>query len=277
MAVEFSVIIPTFRRPDLLRQAALSVLTQRDVSLELIIVDDSPEQSAKPVADSLGDVRVRYLANPRPSGGRPSVVRNLALKHASGDYVHFLDDDDLLPVDDHYATVRTAFTERPDIGLVFGRIQPFGDCSPSQLMGERAYFERAARRAAACATFGPRWGFTAEMLFGRALLVCSAASVRRACAEAVGGFDPEIRLMEDADFNLRIIREFGGHFLDRTVLNYRIGSPSLMHDPDLAPAHRAEIRAGCRRFRSKYQAERGVFEFCLMTLLSRGAMPLIRA
>jgi len=44
------------------------------------------------------------------------------------------------------------------------------------------------------------------MLFDSALLVCSASIDRRACVGALKGFDPEIHLMEDADFHLRVMR-----------------------------------------------------------------------
>lgn len=274
MAAEFSVVIPTFRRAAQLREAAMSVLAQRDVKVELFVVDDSPEGSAREVVDSLNDPRVNYIQNPRPTGGAPSLVRNIGLSHAGGEYVHFLDDDDIVP-DGHYLTVRHAFVDHPDVGIVFGRIEPFGDCSPEQLEHERRYFRNAARRAAACQRLGKRWGFASEMLFGRAMLVCSAGVVRRKCAVALNGFDPTIRLMEDADFNIRMMREFGSYFINTTVLKYRIGSPSLMHNPNRNTENLAEVRECCRRFRNKYRAEKGAIEFYALALLCRTVLKLI--
>jgi hypothetical protein len=67
------------------------------------------------------------------------------------------------------------------------------------------------------------------MLSDKALLVCSASVLRRECVEQLNGFDPDIRLMEDADFHVRATRKFGAHFIDHTAIKYRIGSPSLMH------------------------------------------------
>jgi glycosyltransferase involved in cell wall biosynthesis len=94
MSIEFSVIIPTYRRPRELRDALNSVLSQLDVSVEIIVVDDSPEGSAREVIDALSDPRVKYFKNPSPTGGIPSVVRNLAWPHAKGMFIHFLDDDE---------------------------------------------------------------------------------------------------------------------------------------------------------------------------------------
>ena len=272
--MDVSVIVPTFRRPASLRQTVASVLAQDGVEMEVFVVDDSPEGSARGAIDAINDRRVQYILNPKPTGGVPSVVRNLALPLARGDLVHFLDDDDTIPAG-HYLAVKQAFAARPDVGLVFGRIEPFGDCTPEQLENEKLYFRRAAVKAAACQRLGVRWGFTAQMLFGTALLVCSAAVVRRHAAVALNGFDTRIRLMEDADYNMRVMRDYGALFLDRTVLNYRIGSPSLMHDPNPDPAQVAEVREGCRQFRAKYRAQHGAAEFYALALLSRTLLKVL--
>jgi hypothetical protein len=60
------------------------------------------------------------------------------------------------------------------------------------------------------------------------------------------GFDPEIRSMEEPGFHLRVMREFGAHFLNRTTIRYRIGSPSQMHSPNPTPSQRQEEISGCR-------------------------------
>ncbi len=260
MAAEFSIIIPTFRRPAQLRVALESVLAQDGVNIEVFVVDDSPEGSARDVVETLADSRVAYRKTPEPTGGRPSIVRNLAIAEASGDYLHFLDDDDLVP-EGHYLRVKRAFLDHPDVGMVFGRIEPFGDCSPEQMAHERLYFSNAARNAAAWGRIGTRWGFVSEMLFGGTLLVCSAAVVRRACAVRLNGFDPTIRLMEDADFNTRMMRAFGALYLDDIVLKYRIGSPSLMHDPHPDAVQLAREREGRLQSRNRYRQERGSIEY----------------
>lgn len=146
MSIDVSVVIPTFRRNQELAEAIASVQAQQGVSLEILVVDDSPEGSAQPVAESLGDRRLCYLRNLHPTGGIPSVARNLGWPRASGRFVHFLDDDDIVPAG-HYAAVIAAFASRPEVGLVFGRVEPFGVCPEAQLQHERRYFAQAARNA----------------------------------------------------------------------------------------------------------------------------------
>jgi glycosyltransferase involved in cell wall biosynthesis len=268
VAIDFSVVIPTFRRPRELLEAIASALDQRGVTVEVLVIDDSAEGSAEEPVKGLRDSRVRYLRNPVPSGGMPSQVRNMGWPLASGAFVHFLDDDDAV-AEGHYSAVKAVFESRPRVGLVFGRIEPFGSGPASQLEHERAYFAAAARKAAACRRFGVRWAYVGRMLFDTALLVCSASVVRRQCVISLGGFDPRIRLLEDADFHIRAMREFGAYFMDRTAVHYRIGSPSLMHSPNPSQLQLDEEEAGRRKIRESYRAERGKLEWYALALFAR--------
>lgn len=266
--VDVSVVIPTFRRNRELAEAIASVRRQQGVTFEILVVDDCPEGGARTVVEELNDGRVSYQRNPNPTGGVPSVVRNLAWPHARGRYVHFLDDDDMVP-DGHYAAVMAAFARDPEVGLVFGRVEPFGTGPETQLQHERQFFTRASRSAMWCARFGRRRAFAGQMLFDMPLLVCGAAVVRRECVAGVGGFDPDIRLMEDADFNARVMRKYGARFVDRAALHYRIGYPSLMHSPSPPPAQLELQREGRRRMRAKYRHEHGAFDFYSLALFTR--------
>jgi hypothetical protein len=106
-------------------------------------------------------------------------------------------------------------------------------------------------------------------LFDLPILVCSAGVVRRECVAGVGGFDPSIRLMEDADFNVRVMRKYGACFLDRLALRYRVGFPSLMHAPNPPQSQIQMQHEGRRRMQVKYRRERGLFEFYALALFTR--------
>jgi glycosyltransferase involved in cell wall biosynthesis len=267
-ACELSVIIPTFRRPKTLRATLLSVLAQRDVALEILVVDDCAQGSAAPVVAELGDARVVYLSNPQTSGGRPGLVRNLGWSRANGRYLHFLDDDDRVPPG-LYAQALAAFAASADIGVVFGRVEPFGEVA-SEVSRERQFFAAAARSADARRRFGRRLGYTAHLLFHPTLLVCGAALVRRECVTAVGGFDAELKLMEDIDFYARVIRRFGAQYLDCVALHYRIG-PSLMHRPGLQPT----IERSYQHIYAKYRREWGLLDFLSVKLFARTVLEVL--
>jgi glycosyltransferase involved in cell wall biosynthesis len=274
VSIDFSVIIPTFRRPGELLEAISSVLRQRGASVEIFVVDDSPEGSAEEAVRNLADPRVTYLKNPNPTGGFPSVVRNIGWPLGRGKFVHFLDDDDVV-TDGYYAAVKEAFAARLDVGLVFGRIEPFGNGPAAQLEHERRYFADAARKAASSGRFGPRLAFAGRMLFDKALLVCSASVIRRECLVRLRGFDPEIRLMEDADYHLRAIRQCGTFFLDRAAIYYRVGSPSLMHSAEPTQTQKQEQRLGHKQMQLKYLKRYGALEFYALALFTRTLLEIL--
>jgi GT2 family glycosyltransferase len=274
VSIDFSIVIPTFRRPVQLIEAISSVLRQRDVSIEVFVVDDSPEGSAERAVKGLSDSRITYVKNPNPTGGVPSVVRNIGWPLATGTFVHFLDDDDIV-TDGHYAAVKAAFAANPTIGVVFGRIEPFGGGPAVQLGRERRYFADAAKKARISGRFGSRFAFTGRMLFDKALLVCSSSVIRRECVARLGGFDPSIRLMEDADFHVRAMRVCGVLFLDRAAIRYRVGSPSLMHSPNPTEAQKLGERLGHRQMQLKYRKEYGAFEFYALALFTRTILKII--
>ena len=66
-----SVVIPTFRRLGPLQEAIESALHQQGVDVEVIVVDDSPEGSARDAVLAYRHERVRYAQPETPSGGRP--------------------------------------------------------------------------------------------------------------------------------------------------------------------------------------------------------------
>jgi glycosyltransferase involved in cell wall biosynthesis len=274
VSIDFSVVIPTFRRPSELTEAISSALGQHEVSIEVIVVDDSPEGSAEEVVKGFADSRITYLRNPAPTGGIPSVVRNIGWPLAGGKYVHFLDDDDIV-AEGHYAAVKAAFAANPSVGLVFGRIEPFGAGPAEQLEHERRYFAEAARKAAVSGRFGSRVAFAGHMLFDGALLVCSASVVRRRCLARLEGFDPSIRLKEDVDFHLRAMRECGVLFLNRVAIRYRVGSPSLMHSPNPTQAQKQDERLGHRQMQVKYRKQHGALEFYALAIFARTVLKLL--
>ena len=90
----FSVIIPTYQRKGMLREAIASVLQQTIKDLECIVVDDA---SPDPVHINISDSRVRCVRRGNNGGQAASI--NTGLRYARGKFVSFLDDDDLFTED----------------------------------------------------------------------------------------------------------------------------------------------------------------------------------
>jgi glycosyltransferase involved in cell wall biosynthesis len=87
----FSVIIPTYNRAALLAQSIQSVLDQNLGDFELIVVDDGSEDATPEVLRSFGD-RINFL---KQQNRGPGAARNAACARARGEYLAFLDSDDV--------------------------------------------------------------------------------------------------------------------------------------------------------------------------------------
>ncbi len=112
--MKFSIITPTFRRPELLTRTVNSLLSQTYSDWEMIIVNDSPKEEAyTSFASSINDPRIHYHVNLINKGVNFS--RNYAIDHVSADskWVIFLDDDDYLSPDT-LTTLRNLILINPD-------------------------------------------------------------------------------------------------------------------------------------------------------------------
>jgi glycosyltransferase involved in cell wall biosynthesis len=90
---EVSVVIPTHDRSDLLSLTLRTVLWQRDVDLEIIVVDDGSTDDTVHMVEGIGDQRILLLHHVVAQG--VSAARNRGIGEARGEWIAFLDDDDL--------------------------------------------------------------------------------------------------------------------------------------------------------------------------------------
>lgn len=268
--VDVSVVVPTFRREKLVVEAVASALAQKGVALDVLVLDDSPEGSARDVIAAIGDPRVQYVKRDTPSGGRPAVPRNEGLLRARGRFVHFLDDDDRLA--DGALRALLEPLQRSGAGVSFGVVEAFGD-DAGAVAKERRHFQRSA--AFARASDDSRFLLTREGLFGPAPIICSSCLFRRQAALEVGGFDPRIAVYEDVELFVRAARAHGAVFVDHPVLHRRTGLPSLSRDAQ------AELtRASYREIHASYRRRFGAVEFYALKLTAKVAarvMPIAAA
>jgi GT2 family glycosyltransferase len=211
-----SVIIPTHDRAELVIHAIESVLGQTYGKLEAIVVDDgSADDTAKAVATS-NDDRVRYIRIPH--SGLPAVARNAGLRIAQGEYVAFLDSDDLW-YPEKLALQVACFARSPEVGLV---------CSNALRLRE-AEDVRGARSELYLKPGQGHSGRVLEALLRDNFVIASTAMVRRACLEQAGVFDesPSLLAGEDYDLWLRVAAIAEVRYLDQPLAAYRESGASV--------------------------------------------------
>ena len=124
-----SVVISTFDRPKMLREAIASVLAQDFRDWELIVVDDCSDTAKAVAREFMAEGRfqghrVRVLSTDAPSGYQ-CVPKNVGVLHSRGSYVAYLDDDNLWDTD-HLATCVDTI-ERLGTDAVYSRWRYTGD------------------------------------------------------------------------------------------------------------------------------------------------------
>jgi len=87
-----TVVIPTFNRPDMLKDAINSVRRQTVQDIEIIVVNDGGEDISE-LASSFNDNRIKFITHPTNKG--LAAARNTGIRNASAQYIALLDDDDL--------------------------------------------------------------------------------------------------------------------------------------------------------------------------------------
>jgi glycosyltransferase involved in cell wall biosynthesis len=110
-----SVVMPVYNGEAFLGEALDSVFAQDYAPVEVIVVNDGSTDGSAAVAQSYPDVRYFEQAN-----GGPSAARNHAISHATGDYVAFVDSDDVVPPTK--LSIQVGYLEEhPDVACVLGR------------------------------------------------------------------------------------------------------------------------------------------------------------
>lgn len=112
-----SVIIPTYNRSNLVREAVESVLRQTFTDFELIVVDDGSTDDTREVIGSIMDDRIRYFYKLNGGGGS---ARNRGLIESQGEYIAFLDHDDLWP-ENHLSIMLQKLEEKREYGMAYSR------------------------------------------------------------------------------------------------------------------------------------------------------------
>jgi GT2 family glycosyltransferase len=191
--MRISVVVPTFDRPDSLRRCLAALRCQSHVDREVIVVDDAPSESARPLlaAEFAG---FRYLSQPHRG---PAAARNLGLAAASADVIAFTDDDCCAP-DDWLARLADGYARYPAVAGVGGGLTAPPEVLAANVFAQyERYLSEHQYHAGADEVLGgfdcPAGG-TANMSYTRAAL------------ESVGGFDTgfPVPAGEDADLKLRL-------------------------------------------------------------------------
>src|SRR5688572_6318984 len=197
-----SVVIATYNMARFLPLALRSALGQSYENIEVLVIDDGSQDDTRAVMEPFrSDRRVRYVF--RQNGGQAS-AKNHGIRQAQGEYVAFLDADDMW-VPDKLERQMPLFLRSPAVGIVYSR---FG------------YIDEAGRdlRIEDCELFRGR---VSGALLIRNFIGFGTSVVRKECFDRLGGFDESIGMGIDYDLWLRYSTQYEFDYVDRPLLRYR--------------------------------------------------------
>jgi glycosyltransferase involved in cell wall biosynthesis len=172
-----TVCVCTYRRPELLRSLLLSVTAQETRNLfdyNVVVVDNDVSQSAKQVVHEVSESAAIAIAFHVEPERNIALARNKALAHADGDFVAFIDDDEV-PVSDWLAKLLNTCLETRVDG-VLGPVVPRYEVEPPGWVRKSRLYDRPRHKTGVIIDWTE--GRTGNLLFRRELLHGSAAVFR---------------------------------------------------------------------------------------------------
>ncbi len=199
---QVSVIVPAYNVGDFVTAALRSVLAQTLQPAEVIVIDDGSTDSTAAGVAAIASPLIRYV---RQANQGVSAARNRGLREATGDFIAFLDADDLwrpTMLEEHFQLV----TASDDIVFSFSDFERF-DHSSGHLIGTQFPFYKELDSVPVVSVGDSAWrirgdAFCQLVAFGEFPSFTQAMMFRRSLIETVR-FDERLRICEDSHFMLQ--------------------------------------------------------------------------
>jgi glycosyltransferase involved in cell wall biosynthesis len=222
-----SVIVNLFNGKATLAESIDSVLAQTFTDWDLLVWDDCSTDGSAEVLGRYSDARIRYFRSDTqlPLGQ----ARQAAIKATNGEWIAFLDQDDLwLPrkLEQQMALAKA----HPEAGLVYGRAVRF---YPN---GAQRDYDQAHEYSPL-----PEGDIFASQFTDSCYIAMSSAMFRRSGIQAIGGIPPQIRIIPDYYLYTAVARRFPAAAVQEVVCRYRMHGDSASKTAAIA-VHEEALR-----------------------------------
>jgi glycosyltransferase involved in cell wall biosynthesis len=234
---QVSVALPTRDRWPMLKQALGSTLDQQGVRVEVIVVDECSSDETPFQLQGIGDERVTVVRNEEPRG--PAAARNAAIERARGEWIAFLDDDDILAPENFRTQLAQADSDQ--VALLYG-----GRVEVDQALTV-VHRTRPAKPE----------GLARRMLVNNVIGGPSGVLVRAKALKRAGVFDASFSALADWDLWIRVATVGSAASSPEPLLAYR------RHPGSMTVARADEVLDEFERLRQKHRetAEAAGIEF----------------
>ncbi|MDJ0730289.1 MAG: glycosyltransferase [Crocosphaera sp.] len=208
MMVTISIIVPAYNAEKTIIQTIKSVQAQTFLDWELLVIDDGSTDQTIAKVNSIIDKRINIFSY---QNGGVAVARNRGLSLANGEFIAFLDADDLWTPDKLEKQLRE-LKNNPDAGVAYSWTIDFKDnVSNSFIPGKPIFFSGNVY------TYLLVYNFLANG---------SNALIRRQAVESIGEFDQQCVPAEDWDFYLRLAKRWSFVVIPQHQILYRQSTKS---------------------------------------------------
>ena len=210
MPPKVSVIMPAYNVAPYLEEALQSVFAQSFTDYEIVVVDDGSTDNTLSLARSF-EPRIRVLTKTNTG---PSAARNLGFQHAQGEYLAWLDSDDLWH-QDFLQTQVALLDAHPAVALVYTE--------------SRVFIQQGTQRVVI-----DKIGYTVKpdlklLLYGDCVPTSSIV-MRRRCYEELGDMNESLIRAEDHEYLMRLAYRYELAGVARPLAYYRLRADSLVGD-----------------------------------------------
>ncbi len=203
-----SVIIPAYNAERTLQETVDSVQNQTFSEIEIIIINDGSTDQTWNLIQSLDDLRIRAFSY---ENGGVAVARNRGISHATGEFVAFIDADDLW-TPDKLELQLDALKQHPEAGVAYSWNYFYYESTGNRVSGHGANFEGDVY---------------APLLQNNFLENGSNPLIRRQAIEQTGEFDSTFPHCADWDFYLRLAAQWHFVRVPKHQVIYRQSSHSM--------------------------------------------------
>ena len=205
---KISIVMPAYNGEETILTTIQSVQQQTFTDFELIVIDDGGTDRTREIVAAIDDPRITIYSY--ENGGLP-VARNRGISHATGDFIAFLDQDDLW-TSDKLELQLAALKQNPEAGVAYSWTSYMGEEGEYLLHGEKLNFEG---------------DIYLDLLIRNFLASGSNPLVRRQAVESVQGYDPTLKYCADWDFYLRLASRWNYVVVPKHQIIYRQSTGSL--------------------------------------------------
>lgn len=251
-----SVVIPAYNAERTILETISSVQQQTFSDFEILVINDGSQDQTLELLNTVADPRLKVFSY--NNGGLP-VARNRGIAQAQGEFVTFLDADDVW-TPDKLELQLAALQTHPEAGVAYSWTHFLDEQGESFHTGTPVWYEG---------------NVYADLLIWNFILSGSNPLIRKQAIDSVGEFDPTLRSCEDWDFWLRLAARWFFVVVPKTQIFYRLSSSSMsskvevMEEAHLIVIERAFLSAPPELQPLKQQSLATIYRFLAHLCLTR--------